>query len=78
MPEALAAGVGQRQRCVRAARDRLQPDPAGQHPLGAAFSAGVARHGGGMSPRCPEVWPKAPNRAPRQGKRTEIEPSAGM
>ena len=41
VPEALAAGPGQRQRRVRAARDRLQPDPPEQHSH--------ARHGGGMS-----------------------------
>jgi len=35
-----AAGPGQRQRRVRAARERLQPDPPEQHPH--------ARHGGGM------------------------------
>jgi hypothetical protein len=33
------------------ARDRLQPDPPGQPAPGAAFSAGVARDGGGMNSR---------------------------
>jgi hypothetical protein len=46
VPEALAARERKCLHCIRrAARDCLQPDSSEPHPLGAAFSAGVACNG---------------------------------
>lgn len=52
------ARPGQSQCRVWSTRDRLQPDPPGQPALGAAFSAGVARDGGGMNSRLPRGMPQ--------------------
>jgi hypothetical protein len=67
------ARPGQSQCRVWPARYRLQPDPPGQPALGAAFSAGVARDGGGLNSLLPRGVPKREQPMPcRQANDAEI------